>query len=344
MWSSPVDREKGTEGYAPEVSYGTPDLAAAYGLDAGYVAFVEGFTVWLRRRGYSAETIPGLRRRAAAGCAWLSEARGVGELAALTPGDVYAYAEWLEGRVSERTGRGLAAATIAARLGAVRLLDEYRAKVSGTARALAGVPEVEGSEAVGRRALSRAEVAGLYRAADALDGDGGAYVARTAHARAVLALLYGCGLRIGEACRLRVGEVDLAGGRLVVRRSKNGHGRYVPLAGGVVRDLGVWLGADDGSGGERARYAAARCDGVLVNRVGGPARALAVNRALGRLCRAAGIARVTAHVLRHSIATHLVASGMRLEAVARLLGHRSLETTTRYAHVVAEDVVEECAR
>lgn len=336
MGSGPPIGKKGTEGYG-RGGCGTPDLQAAYGLSASYCELIEGFTVWLVRRGYAHETIRGLRRRAGRACAWLAEWRGVGEIGELRGEDVAAYGEYLSEYVSQRTGRGLAAASVASRLEAVRLLDEYAAKYEGRERIVAALPEVGGAEPRERRALSRAEVAALYRAADGLDGDGGRYVGRTAHARAVLALLYGCGLRIGEACGLLASEVDLVGGRLLVRRAKNGHGRYVPLAGGVVRDLATWLRSDE-LGGERARYAVPRCGRVLVNRLGTPARPLSVNRALARLCGRAGVEHATAHCLRHSIATHLVASGMSLEAVARMLGHRSLETTKRYAHVGADSV------
>ncbi len=143
----------------------------------------------------------------------------------------------------------------------------------------------------------------------------------------------------GVGCgALRCDEVDVEGGRLLVARAKNYHARYVPMSEGVRRDLGAWLGeSGDGSDGARARYAKPTdCECVLVNRWGRPCGVNLVNRGLHTLCEAAGVRRISAHVLRHSIATQLVLRGMDLEAVARFLGHRSLESTLIYVRVAEE--------
>ena len=110
----------------------------------------------------------------------------------------------------------------------------------------------------------------------------------------------------------------------------------MPLSQGVRRDLAAWLGDEADPGGARGRYAAPRCDRVLVKWRGAAARGLALNRGLRTLCERAGVARVSLHCLRHSIATHLVAAGMALEAVGHFLGHRSLESTLTYVRVAEE--------
>lgn len=319
-------------------AYGTPDLAGRYGLSAANVALVEGLTRWLAVLGYAAATVRRQRQGAARWCAWL-EGRGVGSVAEARDSDVAAYAEHLSAATSEATGRGLAAGSVAGLLEAVGLVERYRREALGEAPAVRARPGVEPRAGGARRYLSRAEVAALYVACGR--------DARGWWSRCLLALAYGCGLRAGEAVALRVGDVDLAGGVLRVWRSKTARERYVPLSAGVARDLGTWLGygihAGEGTlGGERARYAVARCDRVLVGRSGGPIGYGGLWRRLGELCEAAGVERCGLHALRHSIATHLLegdgvhARGMSLEAVGRFLGHRTLAATQVYTHVAAE--------
>lgn len=327
------------------------DLAGYYGLGAANVALVEGLTRWLARSGYARQTIRSRREGAARWCAWL-EGRGVAQVAEARGVDVADYGRYLHACVSAETGRGLAAGTIGGRLAAVRLLDRYRVEVLGAEPAVEGLPRIDADEGPGRpRHLSRAQVAALYAACDVYEAASRSTWPTDvtgAFARTVLALAYGCGLRAGEVVALRVGDVDVRGGRLLVAAAKNGRGRYVPLSAGVARDLGSWLGAgDDGDGsggGERARFVRARCDRVLTTVKGTPLSYLSLLQRWWRLCRAAGVARCGLHTLRHSIATHLLqgdgdgAGGMDLEAIGLFLGHRTLAATQVYAAVVTGGV------
>jgi integrase len=116
----------------------------------------------------------------------------------------------------------------------------------------------------------------------------------------------------------------------LVSRAKNHHQRYVPLSAGVQKDLADWLG------GGRHRFAYPNCDNVLLNRRGGPANNSGLNKQLAEICELAGVEKVSLHGLRHSIATHLLADGMGLAAIGRFLGHRSLQATQTYTHLVDE--------
>lgn len=315
------------------------DLGLAYGLNVGHVRDLEAVTLWLERRGFARSTILKYRRCASRACRWLQDEAGVVRLAEMTAEDVQGYADWLGGYVSPETGRGLSASMTYASVAVLRTLDEYRVRMLECEPVVRALPEVEGYEAEARRVLTRTEVAALYEAADALDTRASNWGGAGALARAVLALYYGCGLRRAEGVALRIGEVDLVGGRLLVARAKNYHARYVPLSDGVRRDLSAWIGSGaHGEGGARARYGLppAWCESVLVNRHGRPARGATANELLGVLCERAGVTQVSLHSLRHSIATHLVASGMALEAVGRFLGHRSLNSTLGYVRVAEE--------
>ncbi len=149
---------------------------------------------------------------------------------------------------------------------------------------------------------------------------------------AVLEVLYGSGLRVGELCGLRLDEVDLGRARLVVR-GKGGKSRLVPLSAPAVAALDRWMGW------ARARVPAPDrplepSDQALVfrNRRGRPMSPRDVRRLLDR--RAPNPTHP--HALRHTFATHLLDGGADLRVVQELLGHTDLSTTQRYTHVSRE--------
>jgi integrase/recombinase XerC len=154
--------------------------------------------------------------------------------------------------------------------------------------------------------------------------------------RALLELLYGAGLRIGEALALDVRDVDLLA-REVRVLGKGRKERVVPLPRAARQALGAWLAARRGPG-----YQAEPLFPALRGTV--PARRLdprAARRILGSRARAAGVAdRVHPHRLRHSYATHLLDMGADLRSIQELLGHASLSTTQRYTAVSAARLVE----
>ncbi len=144
---------------------------------------------------------------------------------------------------------------------------------------------------------------------------------------AVLEVLYGSGLRVGELCGLDRGDLDLDRGRATVW-GKGGKQRAVPLSDAAVGALRRWLELADG-------LSAADADGATAlfrNRRGRRLTARDVHRLLDR--RAA--APTHPHALRHTFATHLLDGGADLRAVQELLGHADLATTQRYTHVSRE--------
>ena len=136
--------------------------------------------------------------------------------------------------------------------------------------------------------------------------------------RALCELLYGCGLRVSEACGLDV--TDLDGDELRVRRAKRGKERIVPIG----RKARAALEAYVGKRGEGPLFLSAR--GKRLS--DGEAR-----RIVRRAVLLGGTPHATPHALRHSYATHLLDSGADLRSIQELLGHASLSTTQRYTHV-----------
>lgn len=184
--------------------------------------------------------------------------------------------------------------------------------------------------------------------------------------RLMLSLLYGCGLRVSEGLRLRVKDVDFSNGVVQIRDGKGGKERCLTLPGSLVDALRRQVEAarllyeeDDAEGG-----ACVYVDPALDRKSGGgyskswqwywvfpsavrgkdPRDGVvkrhhilegAVSKWLKQAVAKAGLEkRVTAHVLRHSYATHLLQKGVDLRSIQEALGHSSVKTTEIYTHVV----------
>ncbi len=152
--------------------------------------------------------------------------------------------------------------------------------------------------------------------------------------RALIAVLWRCGLRIGEALALRRKDIDPDAGTLVVQRGKGGKRRVVGVDAGTVALVGRWLETR-----RRRGIAAGRCSARCA---GGPMDQSYVRHLLPRLARRAGVERrAHAHGLRHAFAVDLVRSGAPLYVVRDALGHASVATTQVYlSRVGAHEAVD----
>jgi integrase/recombinase XerC len=154
--------------------------------------------------------------------------------------------------------------------------------------------------------------------------------------RALLELLYGAGLRVGEAVALDVRDVDLLA-REVRVLGKGRKERVIPLPQAARQALGVWLESRRAPGYQAEPLFPSLTPKARRRRM----NARAVQRILGRRAVSAGVAdRVHPHRLRHSYATHLLDMGADLRSIQELLGHTSLSTTQRYTAVSAARLVE----
>ena len=147
---------------------------------------------------------------------------------------------------------------------------------------------------------------------------------------AVLELLYGSGLRVGELCALRTGDLDLDRTRVTVW-GKGSKQRVVPLAEPAVAALREWLGTGRPALVE-ATGADPATDALFLNRRGRPLTARDARRLLDHRAPAP----THPHALRHTFATHLLDGGADLRAVQELLGHADLATTQLSTHVSRE--------
>lgn len=156
-----------------------------------------------------------------------------------------------------------------------------------------------------------------------------------------LTLIYHCGLRVGEAVRIEVRDIDGVGQRLHIRNGKGGKDRYVPISAGMLDQLRAW-------------WRTHRNKTFLFPAPGRPWRERAEDRnaVLGRATTWMSVSAVqnafrfartearlhpqaTVHTLRHSYATHLLEEKVSLRLISEYLGHDSIDTTVIYTHLTA---------
>jgi site-specific recombinase XerD len=148
---------------------------------------------------------------------------------------------------------------------------------------------------------------------------------------AVLELLYGSGLRVGELCGLRPSDIDLRAATVKVW-GKGSKQRLVPMSAPAVAAVSVWVER----GRPRMLTADTPADALFVNRRGSRLGQRDVRRLLDRRSPVP----VHPHALRHTFATHLLDGGADLRVVQELLGHASLQTTQVYTHVSKEHLLD----
>lgn len=144
--------------------------------------------------------------------------------------------------------------------------------------------------------------------------------------RAILEVLYGCGLRVSEVCSLKISEVYLKD-MFVKVMGKGSKERLVPMAPSTASAIMDYLLVRPESD--------AGCEDVLfLNRFGRALSRVAVFKMVKSVALVAGVDKsLSPHTFRHSFATHLIENGADLRVVQEMLGHESILTTEIYTHV-----------
>lgn len=218
---------------------------------------------------------------------------------------------------------GLASATRARRTVAIRMWLRYlkdRHLIRKNPSELMDPPK---KERVLPRVLSEEEVTALIESAKELDP-------RTLRDRAMLEVLYGCGLRVSELCAFRLNDV-VSDGELVRVLGKGSKERLVPMGGAAGRALTAYLASarDSFAHGNLAETH------VFLTRLGKPFTRQGVFKVIRERAVAVGISadRISPHVLRHSFASHMLSHGADIRVIQELLGHADIGTTQIYTHV-----------
>ena len=195
--------------------------------------------------------------------------------------------------------------------------------------------------------LTVAEIKQLYEATFLPHRENGVAIGQ--RDRAIIAIFYGCGLRRSEGKQLNITDIDLHKRLLFVRKGKGNKQRYVPIAAKHLQDIKDYLREGREwflhSHTANAEWHSRRHGSSLVKKKNADDAAFFIsvfgnrmNEFYQRLeqmrLRAEISKNVTLHGLRHSIATHLLQSGMDIEEIAKFLGHSSLASTQIYTHII----------
>jgi integrase/recombinase XerD len=282
------------------------------------------FEKWLKTLGYAGSTVYGSTRYVRDFFFYL-KTRKIIEIEAINHEVLEGYYKYLQKRRNKRRTGGLSDNYISSNFNALRRFSRYLQE-SGKSFFEVSVrirPDKESPKII----LTSEEVKTLYKAC------GSDYLG--VRDRAILSIYYGSGLRRSEGISLDVRDILLREKLIFVRTGKGYRERYVPMTGAVRDDLEQYI--YQGREQIRSFKGNANPDAFFLSMQGKRMCGNQVIERIHKLAHAAGINKpVGLHTLRHSIATHLLQSGMTLEEVSRFLGHSSLESTQIYTHLANE--------
>jgi integrase/recombinase XerD len=291
---------------------------------AEYKLLLQSFTGWLQLLNYSPLSIPGLTT-ALKGFLQYQEATGKLLLEQLTATDANHFIEYLLTKTGERTKKRLSNNHINKYIQALKLFSRY---IRETGRSIIAFTLQRLEEEKNKPAwLTKNEIQALYEAiTDSILG---------IRDKAMLAIFYGCGLRLNEGASLELHDINQNTKLLHVRKGKHYKERFVPIAEKNLEELKLYI--------DYARpqiIQGDKTDLLFLNTHTGKliSRQMLYLR-IKQLAKKAGIKKkVGTHTLRHSIATHLLQSGMKLERIQQFLGHSTLDSTQLYTHLQNEAI------
>ena len=287
-----------------------------------YRDLLKEFGLYLKRLGYNkhtCQTLPSLVRE----FFYRLEQQGIREPGKVTPGMIKKYYGYLTRRPNRTRPGNLSRSMLSQHVWALKTFFNYREAEGVLKENPFSVLHFPTPEHKKRAVLTRGEIEKLYHACE------------TPRDRAMLGLLYGCGLRKSEAEKLNIKDISFKSGLLYVRSGKGKKRRVVPVTGQVTEDFKnyyyrerIHVRKKEDPDSQKA---------FMLNRRGTRVLGQSYWRRLRYLVREAGIEngerKISPHSLRHSIATHLLGSGLSVEQVRDFLGHGHLESTQIYTRV-----------
>ena len=234
----------------------------------------------------------------------------------ITPKEIERFYAHLNERPHKRKEGGLSEQYIHHHVYALRVFFNWLESTGGIKNNPVSVMKFKAPKGNPRQPLTQEEVKTLFE------------VAQPPRETAILHLFYSCGLRRSEAEMLNIKDVHFKKQILYVREGKGAKRRAVPMTARVTRELENYYQE------ERRRAMAKDREAFMLNRAGMRMRGDSYNKALKEILKRTEInPETTLHHLRHSIATHLLESGLSLEYVRDFLGHAFLESTQIYTKV-----------
>ena len=291
--------------------------------------------VLANERGASAHTLRAYQRELENFAAWAREAHADLAIEQIEHTHIRAYL----GTLYER---GLSKASAARALAAIRSWFKWLARtghIEQNAASLVSTPKLP-------KHLPRVpSIEQMNRVVDSVRGDAASWPARD---RAILEMLYGCGIRNAELTGLNLDDIHWANEAVLVR-GKGQKQRYVPLGDAAAQALRAYLAERSArlaaASGERQAHTPALFLNLQLRGLGAGGQARLTTRSVGRIVKRIAILRglpadVHPHTLRHAFGTHLLEEGADLRAIQELLGHERLSTTQRYTQLTTAQLTQ----
>lgn len=268
-----------------------------------------------------------------------TENKGITNINDITSEHINNYINYLKNRKNQRRTGGLSFAHINKQISAINNFARYL-KETQTGDIPANTPCIQDKEAKDIKILSPEDIKKLYR-----ECENNLFGLRD---RVMLSIYYGCGLRKKEGINLEIPDILFEKKLVHVRKSKTGRERLVPMTAAVMSDLENYIALSrpillnslprsnfGGRDTETALFISQRAKRIsgasMIVRLKKLIKKAEINPPGDGHSKEPGL-----HTLRHSIATHLLQKGMKLEDISKFLGHQSLDSTQIYTHIVNE--------
>ena len=306
-----------------------------------FIELESGFLSWLKTLSHTQATIATRKRNIREFLLYL-ERCDISAIDQAARDKTERFVRYLKRRENKLSGSGLMNASINVGISSVNKFFEYL-RQSGNVTSIPDNLQYMEELYKPRVVLSLQEISALYEATYMQKWFARAETKEYQKAiqqrdRAMLGVYYGCGLRKSEGTNLMVSDILTERKLVFVRKGKGCKERYVPVTDGNLQHITEYL--HDGRNFLLVRSESST-DAFFINQYGGSCCDQALSARLDRLVKNSGSSglqskRPSLHTLRHSIATHLLQSGMEIEMIQKFLGHASLESTQIYTHLANE--------
>jgi integrase/recombinase XerD len=254
---------------------------------------------------------------------WL-ETLKIFEIKEVTPKEIADYNDYLKAKISQRTGKALKQKSIYDHMRNLQQYLGYLLEI-GTLKTnpASHLKFTNGTEKVERFIFTQNQIQELYKVANLEE-------------RTILNIAYGCGLRVQEISDLNKEDIRLTENIIIVQKGKNSKRRLVPISQKISDEIKEYLESLE----QKTNTIFTNNKARRMQEWGFNARLkqLILKTEFGQKLTTEELNKIGIHSLRHSIATHLLENGMKLEQVQKFLGHSHIESTEIYTHITNEQL------
>lgn len=304
--------------------------------NVSYRYLEKSFKEWLEVQGYAHSTVYNLPLHVRELLHYL-ETQNISQIKQLKVNHIETYYHKLQERSNQRRGGGLSNGHLNKHIQAMRRFTEYLRKVGRLQ-----IPEIKLKDEEAKHKIIYLTIdeinqlfkATYYKPERKPNGKDTVYEAIQSRDRAMLAVFYGCGIRRSEGMHLDVGDINFDRSLLHVRKGKNNQERFVPISKTNRKYLQDYVYDHRPELIRGSKIEALFVSYQHIRRMQGQSLNLRLkvlqyqSEDIELMEKEIGL-----HTLRHSIATHLLQAGMKLENISKFLGHSSLESTQIYTHL-----------